>query len=350
MTAYGEDKSLARIVLSAKEHGSDILFEADAFTFTAGSVINADNLVIRNLVVTGAPDGNDAFEYDPRKDDADSPSFGANIRYANIDKCKITSCRITSAIQSSNYDAHDDTTSPKKAGVGFMLDGAGGSYALYSQNGGRVTNEQVVADTVRSTNYSSENKTGFQLDGDGTYALYGGSGENAFRLTNEEIVIPAALIKGVTATSLVSDNFQTEDRTGETITTHGEGFKLDSTDNTFEFYKPKDGGGYEFKLTNDELVIDSAHITNLTAGNIEDFEIAVQNSIWKQEGTVASLIDGINELNASGTELKVQSLVTTDSDDYMLNVGKDANISTGSSLKYIDAFATDEVHFNSKDV
>lgn len=344
MTAYAE-KSLARILLEATEGDSKILFEADKIYFSDNSVLNANNLVLTNIVVTGGP--SEGFDYDPATDQTSGGSFGASINFANIDRCKITSCRIESAIQSTNYKGHDDTqVDPQgRAGRGFLLDGAGETFALYSGNGGRVTQDEIRADKVQSTNYDALTQTGFSLNGDGSYALYGGTGENVFKLTNEELVIPAALIKGVTATKLTSDSFTTEERSGGTISTYGNGFNLDSSENTFEFYKPKDGGGYEFKLTQDELLIDSAHITNLTTGNLPDF----YESVWSVVGEdTLRLSEAIKNVNAQNADFTVQSLTTETDDGYMLNVGKDANISNSNSLKYIDGYSTDEVHFNSK--
>ena len=134
LTAYGEEGSLARIFLNAKKKGSSITFEADTFDFTEGSIINADNLVLKNLSVTGNANHT-----------TDNSSYGANINYAYINDCKINNCTIESQLKSKKYS--NGESSDKN---GFLFDALSdtGEFAIYGKTSAgeafEITNDSFI--------------------------------------------------------------------------------------------------------------------------------------------------------------------------------------------------------------
>ena len=121
LSAVGESNSLARIVLDATKEKSEVFFDTDTVEFKEGSIINANQLTLRDLTVSG----------DGTKDANGNLHYGANINKAFINNCEINSCRIWSQIASSNYDPGTETWKIKK---GFLFDAGGEEFAIYARS------------------------------------------------------------------------------------------------------------------------------------------------------------------------------------------------------------------------
>lgn len=215
----------------------------------------------------------------------------------------------------------------------------------------------LTVDTLKSSNYRDGTKAGFKLDSTrNTFEFYGPvvEGDQAI-ITNEKIQIPAATITGtltadqidvgdITVTSLQSKGFTAPSEDGKTVTP---GFRIDSeaTGSTpkFQFYGNSADG--MFRLTENELVIPSASIKNLTAENISDFESAVNNALFKVEGSTAQLSSLITTVLADQADITAKSL-STSNNGRDIKIGTDVETSTVQSVNFCNSYSTDEKHFN----
>lgn len=307
--------------MDATKKGSEITLDADTVYFTEGSTINADNLVLRNISVTGNPEDKTG----------ENATYGANIDHAQINNCKINSCEISSQIKSKVYTSHKDSSDKK--GVGFLFDAGSAEtgnfdFAIYSGDGGRITKDSIVVPKVESTNFTSEgtDKKGFSLDAlnsDGSFAFYGQTSDgDKFELTNNSLVIPSAVIGDVTVDTIQSKNY-TEDTSGNPNITLTEddpvGFKLSSSTNKF-YVK-----GENYELNNG--VISLENTDSLILGDKSFTE-------WlKNAGTWDEFITDIKgDLNVEGS-ITAEALYAKTS-DYVIKIGGTVDQGTTERFTY----------------
>lgn len=91
LTAIAKN-DLARILLDATEEGGKITLDAKNISFTQGSTINADNLTLTNIAVSGG--------------DVEG-TYGASIQKATIKTCLINDCKIHSTLENAGYDENN---------------------------------------------------------------------------------------------------------------------------------------------------------------------------------------------------------------------------------------------------
>lgn len=325
------DGQAAQLKIYGDNETSKIIMKAKQVDFSGS--MNGKDLTVTDLIVTGTKGAiNPATNL---------PQLGATINSAYINDCQINSCTINSQIKSKTYTYHDDALN--KEGKGFLIDSgaveAGGlEFAFYANDGGRITNTEIVTKKIQSTNFNSEEKTGFSLDSskgaDGTiknqFALYGttSDGEN-FELTNDNLSIPAAAIKGLTVDSLQSTNY-TEDSDGNPnfeVSEEGSvGFKISSSENKF-YVK-----GNNYELNNG--VISLKNTDDLILGG-KSFTDWIKNA-GEWDGLISNIQGDLN-VEGSITAQRLYAKGTVNGTEYSVKVGDLVESGSSEYFKYISA-------------
>ena len=274
LTAIDGDQAAA-IIIKAKDEQTDksqILMNAQNVYFSGD--INANGATFENARI-----------------------INGGITNGDIQSAEINDCTINSTLHSTNYD---NGTGELKTKEGFLFDPQKNQFAIYS----------------KSPKWTS--------------------GDPDVVISSNEFKIPEAYIDSLITSEMIAGKIDANALEIASIQSKPfvkgtSGYKLSSDgDNaTFEFYG-KDTEGNEFSLTNEELVIPSAYIKNLSVGNFSDFYGDCKSAIDKYMSVsddpdgnkILNISNQVKTLLAKDTDFVVKT-VTTTQDDFNVYVGGD---------------------------